>query len=296
MIFNGPVYPIPPSFTSNEILEELSTRNYLSYLYENGAGTVMTTAGTSQFNLMSVEEIREFNAIVSSFLGKKILGIPAMSKHHLTKEILYYNSQNYSNTFLLLIFPERYYNDDQIVEFFDHACRISEYPILAHCNPLKKGNGGVYEYGFDVLKKLSTLHNFIGIKEESSTLEYSMMNLQSLDLEIIVAGGSMRRFWSLEPFGATTYLSGVGSFNPKYEEDFYRLYKNSLFAEAKHIIEEIETPLFNTFMRIGWHASMRESLKSMKYISCNRSPFINLSQSATRDVVNSLTNVMNKHI
>ena len=47
----------------------------------------------------------------------------------------------------------------------------------------------------------------------------------------------MKRFWSLEPFGATTYLTGVGSFNPQIEEKFYQLYKNN------NLINTFENPL-----------------------------------------------------
>ena len=98
-----------------------------------------------------------------------------------------------------------------------------------------------------------------------------------IDLEIIVAGGSMKRFWSLEPFGATTYLTGVGSFNPTIEENFYNEYTNGSLKMAKEIIKTFETPLFRTFMKVGWHASMREALKNMGFILDNRKPFIILS-------------------
>jgi dihydrodipicolinate synthase/N-acetylneuraminate lyase len=53
--FNGPVYPISPSFDENENLELESTKKYLTHLKDGGAKIVMTTAGTSQFNLMSRE-------------------------------------------------------------------------------------------------------------------------------------------------------------------------------------------------------------------------------------------------
>ena len=39
----------------------------------------MTTAGTSQFNLLTTNEIHELNACISDFEGLKILGIPPVS-------------------------------------------------------------------------------------------------------------------------------------------------------------------------------------------------------------------------
>ena len=70
-----PVVAIPPSYSKHEDLETDSTKNYLSYLEENGAKCVMTTAGTSQFNLLSTEEVHQLNQGVSEFNGQKILGV-----------------------------------------------------------------------------------------------------------------------------------------------------------------------------------------------------------------------------
>ena len=289
MIFNSPVYPISPSF-KDEVLELNSTKKYLNFLSKEEAQIIMSTAGTSQYNLMSIEETREFNKELLSFPGKKILGIPALSLFHLKKEIEYYNKLE--NIYLLILFPERYYNNKQILDFFKEVCSISNHPILVHGNSLRKGYGGVYEYDYSLLKELSQIEGFIGMKEESSTLGFASNNIQNLNLEIIVAGGSMRRFWSLEPFGATTYLTGVGSFNPSLEETFYQLYKRGKLNEAKKIIENFETPLFNTFMKVGWHASMRESLKLMGFILENRKPFIILGEAEKLFVKEALNKVI----
>lgn len=278
MIFNSPVYPLSPSF-ENEVLETESTLRYMGFLENGGVKTIMTTAGTSQFNLLTSEEVREFNSTAFNFNGNKIVGIPAISLKHLKEEIVWYNSFNLENTYLLLLFPERYYRDSQIIEFFKEACEISNYQILAHGNVMKKGYGGEFIYNYDLIESLSKIDGFIGMKEESPSLDFAIKNLsREFGLEIIVAGGSMRRFWSLEPFGATTYLSGVGSFNPKMEEDFYRSYMSGNTAWAKDIMTEIEKPLFDVFMNIGWHASMRYSLQKMGYIKGNRDPFFRLDE------------------
>lgn len=273
MIFNSPIYPIPPSFLANEELDLNSTVKYLDYLYECGAQTIMSTAGTSQFNLLNLEEVALFNKNLLYFKGKKIIGLPALSFYHLKKEIeQVYN--NFTDIHLLLLFPERYYNNSQLVNFFAQLSEISSNPILVHGNIMRKGYGGNYEYDYDLLNELADIKGFVGIKEESSSINFAMNNIQNLDMEIIVAGGSMRRFWSLEPFGATTYLAGVGSFNPKIEEDFFRFYNSGLMNEAKNLIESFETPLFNVFMKEGWHLSMRSSLSQMGFIKGDRQPFV----------------------
>lgn len=290
MIFNSPVYPICPSFNEDESLDLYSVSKYLDFLHSSGVKTVMTTAGTSQFNLLSVSEVRELNKTVSYYSGNKILGLPSLSLIHLKEEIKHLNSLELDNTYLLILFPERYYNDEQIYDFFKDICELSEYKILVHGNILRKGYGGSYEYSKPLLEKLKSVDGFIGMKEESSTLMHSIKNIPS-GLEIIVAGGSMRRFWSLEPHGATTYLSGVGSFSPMHEESFYKYYFSNP-EKAKKIMTNLETPLFDTFMTIGWHASMRNALKEMGFILHDRKPFYQISNEEKQKIKTELEKIL----
>ena len=290
--FKSPVYPIPPSFDSNQKLELNSTKSYLDFIKDNGASIVMTTAGTSQYNLMNLDEIRQFNDLVCTFEGEKIIGLPPLSTVHLLEEIkLLNNKYNTDNISLLILFPDRYYNDDQIVDFFESICLVSKFPILVHGNVLKKGMGGSYEYSKPLLERLSNIDGFIGMKEEAGNMMHSTTNIPT-KLEVIVAGGSMKRFWALEPHGATTYLAGVGSFNPNIEEKFFDYYINNEFGKAKYIIESIETPLFDIFMEFGWHLSMRESLKYMGYIRENRAPFNNITNIQKEIIINTLNKVI----
>jgi len=287
-----PVYAIPPSFKNDE-LDCNSIIKYLKYLEDNGVSRVLTTAGTSQFNLLSLEEVYCLNkCIINNFDQEKILGLPSLSLKHLLKEIQKLNLLESHNTKLLILFPERYYSDEQLIEFFDEVCKKSNYPIYVHGNPLRKGMGGIYEYSNKLLKKLSEIDNFMGMKEEYSSIDLSIKSIQNLNLDIIVAGGSMRRFWSLQPFGATSFLTGVGNFNPQHSEDFYIHYKLGHYEDCLDIIKNIENPLFKVFMKNGWHASMRESLKHMGYILEDRKPFITLSDTKKEEIIKSLNKII----
>lgn len=291
-VFNGPVYPVVPSF-NQEKLDLLSITKYIKFLESNGVKNIVTTAGSSQFNLLSTQEILELNfAVASNFNHNKILGLPPLSLFHIKKEIEKLNNFDLKDTYLLILFPERYYSDTQVFNYVDEVCSHSKYPVLLHGNPLKRGNGGIYEYSNDLLRKLSSIPKFIGIKEEYSSLDLSINSIQNLELEIIVAGGSMRRYWTLQPFGATTFLTGVGSFNPILSERFFSLFQQKSYDECLDIIKQYETPLFNTFMKIGWHASMRASLKYLDFILEDRAPFHILSEVEESKVIEALKKII----
>ena len=283
-----PVYPICPSFKDGE-LELDSIKKYLSYLEQEGATRVLTTAGTSQFNLLSIKEVFYLNrAIVKYFTKEKILGLPIQSLKHTLKEIKALNNLKAKNTSILIIFPERYYNDTQIINYFKVICNASKYPVYVHGNPIKKGTGGVYEYTNQLLSKLSKIINFKGMKEEYSSIDLAMKSIQNLNLDIIVAGGSMRRFWLLNSYGATSFLTGLGSFYPEFSEYFYDSVLNDRLSSAKSIIEKYEKNFFNVFMQYGWHACMREALKYQGFLLENREPFHILNEQDKLTVIKTL--------
>lgn len=287
-----PVYAIPPSF-KNDILDCGLTVKYLNFLENKHASRVLTTAGTSQFNLLSIDEIFELNkCIIDNFKGEKILGLPSLSTLHLKHEISRLNKLEATNTGILILFPERFYSEEQVIKFFREVCSTTTYPVYVHGNTLRKGNGGTYEYSNSLLKELSKIGNFKGMKEEYSSLDLAINSIQNLDLDIIVAGGSMRRFWTLSPFGASSFLTGVGNFNPKHSEDFYLHYTLGHYENCLDIIKNIETPLFKVFMKVGWHASMRESLKYQGFILEDRKPFTILHKDSTEEIIKSLTNIL----
>ena len=102
----------------------------------------------------------------------------------------------------------------------------------------------------------------------------------------------MTRFWALFPFGATSFLTGVGNFNPIYSENFYDNCIDGNYDRCLEIIQTIEKPLFKIFMEIGWHAAMRESLKEMNFVLENRSPFIKLNKEDKIKISNILKKII----
>ena len=68
--------------------------------------------------------------------------------------------------------------------------------------------------------------------------------------------------------------------------------ENAVKESIQIIIETKETPLFDTFMKFGWHLSMRESLKHMGYIKENRAPFNNATNTQLETIINTLNKIL----
>lgn len=278
------VIGIPASFDQNEDLETNSTKKYLSYLHKEKAHTVMTTAGTSTFNLLTVEEIHALNkTVVFGFSGNKIIGVPALPTREAIKFVKNANDYLDDKSNLMLLYPDRFYNEEDIIDYMATLRSYTTNKVYVHGKTIRNATGGTWDYNESVINKLFDRGVLYGIKEEHSSLNksYDFVSKLNSQIDVIVAGGSMRRYEFLNSAGANSFLSGVGNLFPKVEQSYIN--GDKLGALNK------EKKLFDVFMRIGWHKSLRIALKNLD-LTCynNRSPW----SKATLEEKNQITKVV----
>jgi dihydrodipicolinate synthase/N-acetylneuraminate lyase len=284
-----PVFPIPPSYDERQRLDLEKTSAYCKYLIDRGAEVLMTTAGTSQFNLMSIEEVHDLNTTISQLSVTTILGLPGLSYKSLLENIEIAN-EKYSkgNTHLMLLYPDRFYDEKTVIDYFFRAADISEFPCYLHGMFMRKGTGGTYNFTSSIINKLMSHKNIAGIKEETNNLgdAYNFCDKSNLaDFRFIVAGGSMKRYNFLLPTGVQSFLSGVGNLFPEIEVKYCDHIARGDYESALQIIKEYENPLFEVFMKIGWHKSLREALRQMN-LCCenNRDPWPSTSEEEKNEI------------
>ncbi len=264
----GPVYPICPSFKKNEDLDINETKDYIKYLERRGAKNFIITAGTSRINSLSDKELKILNEILCKNTSKKSIKI--VSNHvygNLKKnlEFIEHAKQIKANAIIIYI-SERYYGDDAIYEFFkviDEYCGNLKFFI--HCANLRnevKGKGDFVSLSKSLFDRLLKLKNFSGIKEEfgDPRLRYEIISSYSNKIDIITAGPSMQGYISNYSFGLKAYLSSVGSFDPKIEENFFKEFiKKKNFQRSIKYIKRFED-YWESDLDEGWHITMKAAL------------------------------------
>ena len=283
------VVPIPAMYDNYGGINKLSVFSYLEFLKSNGVNCVMTTAGTSQFNMLAKRDVAKLNYAVSADgFDSYILGIPPTNTIRTIEQIksLQKIIGKKTNKCVMLLYPERYYDDETIINHFYRCADSSEIPVIIHAMFMRNGNGGWYDYSAELINKLVEHPNIIGIKEETSELgkAYNVCNqIDTDECVIIAAGGSMRRFNALKPTGIQTWLSGVGNMFPKAELAFRK------DTSKLSIIKDFENPMFDVFMKIGWHKAMREAIRQLA-VGCivNGQPFAK----TTSEECSAITNVL----
>ena len=271
------VIPIPPSFDESGLaLQHDKTSEYVSWLSSQGIDNIMTTAGTSQYNMMSPEEILYFNeTVATSHSGNKILGIPGYNTSEMKRFLNGVRNLDSKNCSYLLLYPDRFYDTQTLIDYFKEASDICESPVYVHDMGMRKGVGGSWEYTADVINDMYSRGIVKGIKEEHSTLDSAFKFVSKLekDLDVIVAGGSMRRHYLLRHAGANAFLGGLGNLLPQAELDYCKLVDKEHTKEVDFLLEK-ETTLFETFMSFGWHRSLREGISQLGHgCDYNRKPW-----------------------
>jgi 4-hydroxy-tetrahydrodipicolinate synthase len=260
----GPVFPVPPAFAADGRMDANATSAYVRFLVSNGARAVMVTAGTSRLNLLTEDEILELNAAVVKGADGRALVIAA---NPIT------GSAEYAAAFarrvldlgadvMLVYFPERYYSDDAVTQYFQIIAHAAEIPLMLHAVPMRSGTGGVLDtcvYDIDLLEQLCRLPTFIGLKEEQADplLRKRLVTQFKDRLAFVVAGGGMSALVAGREYGVESYLTSVGNFLPTIETDFFAHVEGGRHEHAETVLAAIEIPLFEVAVPMGWHRAMR---------------------------------------
>lgn len=268
----SPIYPLPPFFGDYHLLGVQSFKDYINFLTINNAKVLMTTEGTTSFDLLSSGEISVFNKTLSdNFPHACILGLPRLGLEKLLEQIKWYNENIINDkAALMLLFPERFYSDNQVVDFFAEAAEESNLPVFIHGRQLTRAVGAPFYPTAALMNKIyDASPNIIGMKEEEKSLD----NLEEFCYDVrkdrvcIFAGGGMSKYNTKLPFflddGYSTYLVGIGSLNPMIENSYFDCMTHGLYENAAKIVSVIEKPFFEVMFKHGWHLSLRTALDGM---------------------------------
>lgn len=265
-LIKGPVIPIPTAFNEDETVDTKGLEQYAGFLADNKIPAIMSTVGTSRYNLLSWDEMYAVNeAIVKGAHSQTQTIVTNPTTGGLKSTIEFgKHAEEIGADYFLVFFPERHYGEENTYAYFKSLCDELDIRILIHEMPMRNGLGsGSVQYSLALLERLFQLENIVGVKEEALDPEYSNTILDRFaeDILIIGAGGGMSRYLYRDyDRGAMAFLGGIGGFIPELEMDFYNSITSSDKSKAKSIVEDIELKYFEKVVPLGWHPSLKIAL------------------------------------
>lgn len=263
----GPVFPIPTPFKKDGGLDVGSLQRYTSYLLSEGAKTLMVTVGTSRFDVLTVDEMKKVNKVVVDTVAGKALTIVTTPSCGPTRQAIEFarHAAEIGADGILAVFPDRYYDDDDIFTFFKDIALSTDIGVLIHLMPIRAGRAGTgpwVQYPPDLLEKIGDIDNIVGIKEESHDqgLVYKYNRALRGKLLIIGGAGGMRAYLNAHLLLQPAYLVGIGNIVPELEMNYFHALMAGDLKTARQIVFEKEEPFFELAVKIGWHKALKEAL------------------------------------
>jgi 4-hydroxy-tetrahydrodipicolinate synthase len=277
---SGPVFPIVTPFKKNFEIDFGGIKKYIDFLYLGGARIFHVMVHTSRFGVLIPDEMKQINETVASYVKDKypecivIAAGPIFGPVSLNIEFAQ-AAESSGADIVGLYFSERYYNDKQIMEFFETVASRCNIGILIHEQQLSTINGSsLMLFPIDLLNMISEIENVIAIKEDSKEDDYTTEIVNNLKekLAIIVSGGSKEQFLKFAPIGCQAYLVGVGSFFPEIAVRFYQNYLDGDLENCWKIIENYERPFFKISKKLGWHIGLKAAMDFMGIMNATERP------------------------
>ena len=263
----GPVFPILTLFNNDGSIDKEGIKNYVNFLIAEGAKNLMCTVGTSRYDVMTTEEMLEVNKLVVDAVAKRAYVIVTTPSFGPTTQAIGFakNAEKIGADAILAVYPDRFYGEDGIYEFFENISTSCGIGIMVHEMAIRAGRSTeapASQYSPSLLKRIFDLPNLVGLKEESGDeflIDHINSNFNN-KLAVIGGRGGMNGYRQAYAYGQKTYLVGIGNFLPKLELDFYSHMVNKDFDRADQIINTIEKPFFEATVKIGWHISLRTAM------------------------------------
>ena len=275
------------------MIDFLSLRRYLAYLYSKGAKNFYVMVYNSRLSLLTEKEIIKINLFCIKEvkkLNRENLIICAEPYHCSTEQSIKYINYFKKNgaDIVSVIFGEKYYSDKQLYSHFKKIHDKTDCFLLLHQQILENGissNPTFVFYSLDVLIKISKLTRFIAMKEDAKSEIYTKEICKKIlkQMIIITSGGGKGQWVKAAKYGCTSWLSGVSSLNPKIAIDFYNYYKLKDKKKMDLIIKTIEEPFFKIKDKYGWHLTIKAFLELNKnFKRYERSPLKEIDKNEMR--------------
>mgnify|MGYP001287462128 CR=1 FL=1 len=265
----GPVYSIVTPFKNNFEIDFEAIEKYISVAYQYGAKQFYVMGYNSRFHELSWEEIKKLNRFVIKVvkeLDNNNIVIVADPLHCPTDISLEFakDAEKYGADLISLIFREKFYNNQQVVEHFKYIQDRSGINILIHEMPFISGKGGhVVNWPIELLDRLADFKNITAIKEDAKEDIYSHDVISKLKdrLSIVISGGGKSQWLKFADLGCQNWLNGIGVFEPRLAINFWNAWQNDDKDFCNALIKDVELPFSKLNERFGWHLSIKAALE-----------------------------------
>tara|TARA_Y100001968_G_C19423630_1_gene753162 strand:+ start:1095 stop:2033 length:939 start_codon:yes stop_codon:yes gene_type:complete len=298
---NGPVFSIVTPFSDEGRIDYKQLFKYLDHAYSLGARQFYSMAYNSRYSQLRHDEILVLNTAIIKHLKKTdpncivIVGDPIACPTSESKEAARLYS-DLGSDMVSILFSERYYSDDQVLEHYASIAEGLGCGMLIHEMPLQSGLGGPeIMWPTKLISRLLKINEIEAIKEDAKDNEYTkeIAKIAKGKADILLSGGGKRRWMEFGSELCPSWLNGLGVAFPSYPIKFWNLYTSGKIYECNLLLSKIEPLFFDECVnKYGWHLCIRVALHMQGFSKLiERKPLNVLKGEEYNEVCNHIKNI-----
>jgi dihydrodipicolinate synthase/N-acetylneuraminate lyase len=266
-----PIQSQPTPFNAKLELDCPAVTNIVHRGMRYGVRIYELTAGNSQYDVLSYEEIKLLTRTMVEAVGGEGLTIAATGGWWTGQAVDYARyAESIGADAVQILYPSRSGSDDAVVEHFEAIGRATRLPLVLH---------GVYSEA--LLKRLLHIETIVAMKEDAE-LDYYIDRIIGFGDRIeIFSGGAENRYLVGYPYGAKAFFSTYTGFAPDISMRFWEAIKQGDIKGAVKITTRYDYPFIKGFTHPFWHATLEYFGVAKRYM---RPPQLAFTDEQMKDV------------
>ncbi len=272
----GVIPALVTPFTKKDDVDLAGVETITRFLVENGVHALMPVGGTGEFPSLLREEKRDVVAAIARVAKGKVPIIPGTAACS-TREVILLSNDAFTAGADAVIVTAPYYfklSDESLIQHYTTVAQNVGCPVIVYNNPLYTGN----PMSPQVLAKLMTVKNIIGVKNSSSDMGQLIEMIRLSPRGKSLCTGIDSQFYPALCVGASGLYSTAAGIVPAQMVKLYDLFIAGKHAEALALSMQLQT--LNRYLEYdpGYVAPAKEALNLLGLPGgCIRAPLPQLT-------------------
>ncbi len=251
----GPVCSVPTVYNADYSLDLVSIKKIVDCGLQAGAQTFALTAGNSQYDRLTYDEIKTLTTALVKAVNGRGLVIAATGQWWTGQAVDYARFASQAGADAVQVFLPAFGNDDTL---YDHFAKIA---AASRCGIVLHG-----QVPFPLLKRVLALETVVAYKEEYPPLYSVELFAKYRDRLNIFAGGQKSRYLMFQPHGMKAYYSTFSTFAPSIPQRFWKASQAGRTADAIAVVDNFDVPFFSRFSHAFWRATLEHFGTAQRYL------------------------------
>ena len=254
----GPVVPVNICFADDHSVDYEAMRRYVDWLCEERVPVILLTYGSSEFSVLSAEEIRKLTELFARTVAGRSLFVTSTGYWSIgeCREFLRHADAVGADAVKVQINPWLGQEREVLVGYFDAIRGAAGIPVLvwgAWPDP----------YPIATVRELAARDEVVGIKNDGDPFYayYDLLRATADQSFAVISGGQMRNFMLGYPLGGAAYLCTMAPFRPDLALRFYGHLQAGEMDAAWAMVERYEDRWLPVAVKHGWLESVKVAME-----------------------------------